>query len=101
MDKRTWKIRCAAFCSSLAACALLPAAFALLEKEDPAPAVTTFSKVEDAGKTVTFSQEDFTTRLTGEDTLEGIVVSALPDRNGPICDTGFSRTAFSGPCAII
>lgn len=79
MDKRTWKIRCAAFCSSLAACALLPAAFALLEKEDPAPAVTTFSKVEDAGKTVTFSQEDFTTRLTGEDTLEGIVVSALPD----------------------
>ena len=79
MDQRIWKIRCAALCGSLALCALFPAAFALLDKEETAPAAAAFSKSETAGAIVTFSQEDFTTRLTGDDALEGITVSALPD----------------------
>lgn len=79
MDTRTIKIRSAAvLCCAATAIAMVPAARALFKKAPEAPAISTFSKIDTSGAVVTFSQEDFTARIAGDDQLEGIVINALP-----------------------
>lgn len=103
MDKLRFRI-----CVSVIACTLcivsLPAARAFNDKNVAAPFITTFSKADNPGTVVIFSQEDFSSRLSGKDTLEGIVVNALPPAecgvlkaNGkPVsCGEGFSANAIN------
>ena len=78
MDTRTMRIRTAAALCCTAVFAMVPAARALFDKEPDAPAMATFSKTDTSGATVTFCQEDFTSRLAGDDELEGVVINTLP-----------------------
>ncbi len=85
MDTRTCKIRtAAALCCCAAALAAAPAVRALFDQPRQAPAVAVFSKSEESGAVVTFSQEDFTSRLEGDDKLEGIVINSLPDQQAGV-----------------
>lgn len=71
----------ASACVTLA-CAMLLAAFtparAWFGGEEDAAAVAAFSKSDGQGQLILFTQEDFTSRVTGEEELSAIVVSALP-----------------------
>ncbi len=78
MDTRTMRIRTAAALCCTSVFAMVPAARALFDKEPDAPAMATFSKTDTSGATVTFCQEDFTSRLAGDDELEGVVINTLP-----------------------
>ena len=81
MDTRTCKIRTAAtLCCCAVALAAAPGVRALFDKPRQAPAVAVFSKSEESGAAVAFSQEDFISRLEGDDKLEGIVINSLPDQ---------------------
>lgn len=85
MDIRTCKIRtAAALCCCAAALAAAPAVRALFDQPQQAPAVAVFSKSDERGAVVVFSQEDFTSRLEGDDELEGIVINSLPDQQAGV-----------------
>lgn len=89
MDIRTCKIRTvAACCCATAAIAAAPAIRAIFDKPQQAPAIAVFSKIDEGGAVVTFSQQDFTSRLEGDDQLEGIVINSLPDPQAGVLKTG-------------
>ena len=57
-----------------------PKAFALFGNDaDEGPTVAAFSKNDLIGESVTFTQEDFSARVTEGQQLSGIVITALPD----------------------
>lgn len=88
MDTRTYKIRtAAACCCAAAAIAAAPAIRAIFDKPQQAPAIAVFSKIDEQGAVVTFSQQDFTSRLEGDDQLEGIVINSLPDPQAGVLKT--------------
>lgn len=68
-------------CATVLVCGALLSTHALATEETAAvePAyVETFSKTGLAGDVVTFSADDFTAHVVGEDELQGIVITALP-----------------------
>lgn len=102
MNKSRLRITAVAIICTLCI-ASLPAARAFTKNNEQAPFITTFSKVENPGAVVTFSQEDFSAKLSGNDTLEAIVVNALPPAEcgvlkiagAPVsCGEGFSASAI-------
>lgn len=71
-----------AFGAIFLACGMLLAAFTPVNAwfgRKEAPAAAAFSKSDVTGQLITFSQEDFTGRVTGKEELSAIVVSALPE----------------------
>ena len=72
--------------------ALLTPSTALFSRRAPEEsAVQTFSKSAGVGDIVTFSQQDFESRVTGDEPLSGIILSALPDE-----ESGILRLAGRG-----
>jgi hypothetical protein len=72
--------KCAAALVLVIAAAMTAAAFnpSAAAKNDP-PAVSAFAKSEQVGAVITFSEEDFASRVSGGEELEAIVISALPE----------------------
>ncbi|NCB04448.1 MAG: S-layer homology domain-containing protein [Clostridia bacterium] len=68
---------CLAVCSLLAA--FTPVNALLFSGKKSTAAVAAFAKSDEPGALVTFSETDFTSRVAGRDTLDGIVLSELPD----------------------
>lgn len=68
---------CLAVCSLLAAFSPANALFFSSKKTNAA--VAAFAKSDEPGALVTFSEADFVSRVEGRDTLDGIVLSELPD----------------------
>lgn len=79
MNHKQIRIRIAGafFCTALMF-SVLPAVHALFEKKEAEPTLSTFCKSEAPGSTITFSKEDFASRLSGKDELDGIVINTLP-----------------------
>lgn len=82
----------------------LPAAQAFTKESPQIPFIPTFSKMENPGSVVTFSQADFSSRLAGSDTLDAIVINALPPTECGVlkaagvpvtCGEGFSASAIN------
>lgn len=70
-----------ACCSLALACIMLLAAFTPARAwfgEDQPTAVSAFSKWDGQGQLITFTSEDFTDQVSGEEKLSAIVVSSLP-----------------------
>jgi len=67
----------AALAVCLALTALTPS-LALFGWGEKPPALSAFAKTAPAGAAITFQEADFTGRVTGSDTLDAIIVSALP-----------------------
>lgn len=93
LTKRTW---CLAISCTLSLCMALaafttPTLALFSRRSSEESAVQTFSKSAGTGDIVTFSQRDFETRVTGGDSLSGIVLSALPDG-----ESGILRLAGRG-----
>lgn len=63
----------------LLAVAISLSALTSLAAEEQAAAVSAFCKNDGEGRIITFSQSDFTQRVTGKEELSAIVVSALPE----------------------
>lgn len=61
--------------------AAIPQYSALFFKKSSDPVVSAFSKSDVSGASVTFTADDFTSRVTGKGELDGIVISALPDES--------------------
>ncbi len=53
-------------------------AFALFGKKTETLAVSAFAKTQGTGSLITFSESDFTSRVSGGEKLDSIVISALP-----------------------
>ncbi len=64
---------------SLLLAAFTPAGALFGRKKAEESAVQTFAKSADVGASVDFTADDFTSRVTGDAELDGIVLSALPD----------------------
>ena len=65
--------------SAAVAVLMLLAAFAPVQaRQQQSAAVAAFSKSDGQGRLITFTREDFTGRITGDEELSAIVVSALP-----------------------
>ncbi len=87
--KSTHRVLCLAACCTLSLCMALaafvtPTRALFPRRQADESAVQTFSKSAGTGDIVTFSQEDFESRVTGGGSLSGIVLSALPDENAGI-----------------
>ncbi len=66
--------------AALAVSLSIPAAGAFFwNKAVPSPAMSAFAKESALGSKITFSAEDFTSRLSSGAELDGIVISSLPD----------------------
>ena len=80
MNRCKQTVACAAVTLS---CAMTLAAFtparAWFGKAEETPAVEAFSKWETPGQLVYFTAEEFTSRVSGEEPLSAIVLSALPE----------------------
>ena len=92
----TKRIRFLAVSCTLSLCMVLAALFTptlafFSRRTAEESAVQTFSKSAGVGDIVTFSQQDFESRVTGDDSLSGIVLSALPDE-----ESGILRLAGRG-----
>ncbi|MEG1778269.1 MAG: Ig-like domain-containing protein, partial [Angelakisella sp.] len=78
--KRVAVLTASAVAFSMILAAFTPA-FALPQDGADTPFVATFAKSLPLGQTVTFTGEDFTSRVSGDDPLSAIVVASLP-QNG-------------------
>jgi len=73
-----------------------PGAIALFgNEEDMGPSVAAFSKTDLTGAAVSFTQEDFTSRVTDAQQLDGIVITTLPDAQAGTLTFG-QRTLLAG-----
>lgn len=57
----------------------IPQVAAMAEDAESELTIATFSKTDIIGSIITFSPEDFSSRVTGDDSLKSIILSSLPD----------------------